>query len=173
MDVTLDYVHSRRQFNTRIGEFQLMQGHLANMYTQLSSNRAFTYSVAHKCDQGKISPMVRRSELSLVGVGGLFFCRSFFLVVAADCATQQDCAAVILSAAEAATQVALTAIQCLGMLAWFIVLELSSTMSPHFSTFPATCLQAAWATLMTTRRVASCAMPSCMRLALAPAKSAA
>lgn len=64
MDVTLDYVHTRKQFETPIGEFQLMQGHLANMYTQLSMNRAYTYSVANKCDQGHISAMVRG------GVGG-------------------------------------------------------------------------------------------------------
>eukprot|EP00730_Choanoeca_flexa_P019011 TRINITY_DN9273_c0_g1_i1.p1 TRINITY_DN9273_c0_g1~~TRINITY_DN9273_c0_g1_i1.p1 ORF type:complete len:411 (+),score=136.51 TRINITY_DN9273_c0_g1_i1:894-2126(+) len=56
MDVTLDYVHTREQFGQRIGEFQLMQGKLADMYTRLSANRAYVYSVAHHCDNGLADP---------------------------------------------------------------------------------------------------------------------
>lgn len=52
MDNVVPYVHERKQFGQAIGEFQLMQGKLADMYTSLNASRAFTYSVATMCDQG-------------------------------------------------------------------------------------------------------------------------
>jgi len=55
MDVVLPYVHERKQFNQPIGEFQLIQGKLADMYTELSASRAYLYSVAQACDKGMVS----------------------------------------------------------------------------------------------------------------------
>ncbi|GBF57185.1 acyl-CoA dehydrogenase [Candidatus Phycosocius bacilliformis] len=52
MDVVLPYVHERRQFGQPIGEFQLMQGKLADMYVTLSTARAYVYAVAKACDRG-------------------------------------------------------------------------------------------------------------------------
>lgn len=53
MDVVLPYVRERKQFGQAIGEFQLVQGKLADMYTRLASSRALVYSVASACDQGR------------------------------------------------------------------------------------------------------------------------
>ena len=53
MDVVLPYVHERKQFGRPIGEFQLMQGKLADMYVTLSATRAYVYSVAKACDRGE------------------------------------------------------------------------------------------------------------------------
>ncbi|HAF87074.1 MAG TPA: acyl-CoA dehydrogenase [Legionellales bacterium] len=55
MDVVLPYVHERKQFNQAIGEFQLIQGKLADMYTQLSAARAYLYAVARACDNQEVS----------------------------------------------------------------------------------------------------------------------
>ena len=52
IDVVLPYVHDRKQFGQAIGEFQLMQGKLADMYTSLSASRAYLYAVARACDRG-------------------------------------------------------------------------------------------------------------------------
>ena len=52
MDATLPYVHDRKQFGRAIGEFQLMQGKVADMYTAMNSCRAYVYSVAQACDRG-------------------------------------------------------------------------------------------------------------------------
>ncbi|KAK9029362.1 hypothetical protein V6N11_026480 [Hibiscus sabdariffa] len=82
LDVVLPYIRERSQFGRPIGEFQLIQGKVADMYTSLQSSRSYVYSVARDCDSGRVDP--------------------------------KDCAGVILSAAERATQVALQAIQCLG-----------------------------------------------------------
>ncbi|KAI9193997.1 hypothetical protein LWI28_014777 [Acer negundo] len=82
LDVVLPYIKERKQFGRSIGEFQFIQGKVADIYTSLQSSRAFVYTVARDCDNGKIDP--------------------------------KDCAAVILCAAEKATQCALEAIQCLG-----------------------------------------------------------
>ncbi|KAM3302930.1 Isovaleryl-CoA dehydrogenase, mitochondrial [Capsicum baccatum] len=82
LDVVLPYVKQREQFGRPIGEFQFVQGKVADMYTSLQSSRSYLYSVARECDRGTIDT--------------------------------KDCAGVILSAAERATQVALQAIQCLG-----------------------------------------------------------
>jgi len=53
LDVVLPYVHERKQFNQAIGEFQLMQGKLADMYAAFSASRAYLYAVANACDKGK------------------------------------------------------------------------------------------------------------------------
>ncbi|GAB5990811.1 isovaleryl-CoA dehydrogenase [Aeromonas enteropelogenes] len=55
MDVVLPYVRERKQFGQPIGEFQLVQGKLADMYTRLASSRALVYSVASACDAGHTS----------------------------------------------------------------------------------------------------------------------
>lgn len=55
MDVVLPYVRERKQFGQAIGEFQLVQGKLADMYTRLASSRALVYSVAAACDKGHTS----------------------------------------------------------------------------------------------------------------------
>ena len=82
LDVVVPYVHERKQFDQPIGQFQLIQGKLADMYTTLSAQRAYVYSVAAACDRGET--------------------------------TRKDAAGCILTAAEAATQMALEAIQILG-----------------------------------------------------------
>lgn len=82
LDIVVPYVHERKQFGQAIGEFQLMQGKLADMYVQLSASRAYVYAVGRACDAGRI--------------------------------TRKDAAGAILYAAEAATQMALQAIQTLG-----------------------------------------------------------
>ncbi len=53
MDMVLPYVHERKQFGKSIGEFQLMQGKLADMYVTLSTTRAYVYAVAQACDRGE------------------------------------------------------------------------------------------------------------------------
>jgi isovaleryl-CoA dehydrogenase len=53
LDLVLPYVRERRQFGTRIGEFQLMQGKLADMYAGYSACRAYVYAVARACDRGE------------------------------------------------------------------------------------------------------------------------
>ena len=53
LDVVLPYVHERKQFGKAIGEFQLMQGKLADMYTTMSACRAYVYAVARACDQAR------------------------------------------------------------------------------------------------------------------------
>ena len=53
MDVVLPYIHERRQFGQPIGEFQLVQGKVADMYVSLNSCRAYVYAVAKACDRGE------------------------------------------------------------------------------------------------------------------------
>jgi isovaleryl-CoA dehydrogenase len=55
MDVVLPYVHDRKQFDQAIGEFQFIQGKLADMYTDLSAARSYLYAVASACDRGLVS----------------------------------------------------------------------------------------------------------------------
>jgi len=55
MDVVVPYVHERKQFGQAIGEFQLMQGKLADMYVMLNASRAYLYAVARACDRGETS----------------------------------------------------------------------------------------------------------------------
>ena len=53
MDVAVPYVHQRRQFGKSIGEFQLVQGKLADMYTTMNASKAYVYTVAQACDRGE------------------------------------------------------------------------------------------------------------------------
>ena len=55
MDIVIPYYHDRKQFDTPIGEFQLMQGKLADMYVDLNTSRAYLYAVAKACDRGEDS----------------------------------------------------------------------------------------------------------------------
>ena len=52
LDLVLPYVHERKQFGRSIGEFQLMQAKLADMYAGLNASRAYVYAVARACDRG-------------------------------------------------------------------------------------------------------------------------
>jgi len=85
MDAVIPYVHERVQFGQPIGEFQLMQGKLADMYTTMQASRAYVYAVAQSLDRGH-----------------------------AGTAARKDAAGAILYAAEKATWMAGEAIQCLG-----------------------------------------------------------
>lgn len=82
LDVVVPYLHERKQFGQPIGEFQLMQGKLADMYVRMNAARAYVYAVAAACDRGETA--------------------------------RKDAAGCILYAAEAATALALEAIQALG-----------------------------------------------------------
>jgi len=53
MDVVVPYIHERKQFGQAIGEFQLIQGKVADMYTTLNACRAYVYTVAKACDRGE------------------------------------------------------------------------------------------------------------------------
>ncbi|MGI9238289.1 MAG: isovaleryl-CoA dehydrogenase [Woeseiaceae bacterium] len=53
MDLVMPYVHDRKQFGRPIGEFQLMQGKIADMYTTMNASRAYVYAVADACDRGR------------------------------------------------------------------------------------------------------------------------
>ncbi|AEH89763.1 isovaleryl-CoA dehydrogenase [Mesorhizobium opportunistum] len=53
LDVAIPYVHERKQFGQAIGEFQLVQGKLADMYTTMNAARAYVYAVAAACDRGQ------------------------------------------------------------------------------------------------------------------------
>ncbi len=53
LDVVVPYIHERRQFDRPIGEFQLMQGKVADMYVALNACRAYVYAVAAACDRGE------------------------------------------------------------------------------------------------------------------------
>ena len=85
MDVVLPYVHERKQFGQSIGEFQLMQGKLADMYSTWQATRSYVYAVGRACDRGDHSRHLRK-----------------------------DAAGAILFAAEKATWMAGEAIQALG-----------------------------------------------------------
>jgi len=85
MDVVVPYVHERKQFGQPIGEFQLMQGKLADMYSTWQATRAYIYSVGRACDRGNHARSLRK-----------------------------DAAAAILYSAEKATWMAGEAIQALG-----------------------------------------------------------
>ena len=85
MDVVVPYMHERKQFGQPIGEFQLMQGKLADMYSTWQATRAYVYSVGRVCDRGGHARSLRK-----------------------------DAAAAILYSAEKATWMAGEAIQALG-----------------------------------------------------------
>ncbi|HYF60069.1 MAG TPA: isovaleryl-CoA dehydrogenase [Burkholderiaceae bacterium] len=89
MDAVVPYVHERKQFGQPIGEFQLMQGKLADMYSTMMACRAYVYEVGKQCD---------RSRAGKIDVRTL----------------RKDAAAAILYSAEKATWMAGEAIQCLG-----------------------------------------------------------
>jgi isovaleryl-CoA dehydrogenase len=55
MDIVLPYIHERKQFGQAIGEFQLMQGKIADMYTTMNAARSYVYMVAKSCDRGQAS----------------------------------------------------------------------------------------------------------------------
>jgi len=85
MDVVVPYVHDRKQFGRSIGEFELMQGKLADMYTTFQACRAYVYAVGRACDRADHARALRK-----------------------------DAAGAILYAAERATWMAGEAIQALG-----------------------------------------------------------
>ena len=88
MDVVVPYVHDRKQFGQPIGEFQLMQGKLADMYSTMMATRAYVYAVGQACDRARTPDDIR--------------------------ALRKDAAGAILFAAEKATWMAGEAIQSLG-----------------------------------------------------------
>jgi len=53
MDVVVPYIHERKQFGTPIGEFQLMQGKIADMYTTMNACKAYVYALGAACDRGE------------------------------------------------------------------------------------------------------------------------
>jgi len=96
MDVALPYLHERKQFNQPIGEFQLMQGKLADMYTTWQATRAYVYAVGRMCDKTSHldHPASRSSQQAR--------------------ALRKEAAGAILYAAEKATWMAGETIQILG-----------------------------------------------------------
>ena len=65
LDVVLPYVRERKQFGKAIGEFQLMQAKIADMYVALNSSRAYVYAVAKSCDAGRTTRFDAASALLL------------------------------------------------------------------------------------------------------------
>lgn len=63
MDIVVPYIHDRKQFNRSIGEFQLVQGKIADMYAELNASRAYAYAVAKACDRGEKS---RKDSAALI-----------------------------------------------------------------------------------------------------------
>jgi isovaleryl-CoA dehydrogenase len=53
LDLVLPYIHERKQFGQPIGEFQLVQGKLADMYVAMNAAKAYVYAVAKACDRGE------------------------------------------------------------------------------------------------------------------------
>jgi isovaleryl-CoA dehydrogenase len=53
MDLVMPYIHDRKQFGQPIGEFQLVQGKIADMYTEMNASRAYVYAVAQAADRGR------------------------------------------------------------------------------------------------------------------------
>ena len=88
MDVVVPYIHERKQFGQAIGEFQLMQGKIADMYSTMMACRAYVYAVGQACDRADNAAAVR--------------------------ALRKDAAGAILYSAEKATWMAGEAIQTLG-----------------------------------------------------------
>lgn len=77
LDLTLSYVATREQFKKKIGEFQLMQGKVADMYTKLQASRGYLYSLAKAADEGKVS----NTDCASV----ILFCSESATQVALDC----------------------------------------------------------------------------------------
>lgn len=55
LDLVLPYVHTRKQFEQPIGQFQFIQGKLADLYAELSASRAYLYAIARACDAGRVT----------------------------------------------------------------------------------------------------------------------
>ncbi|MEO0362204.1 MAG: acyl-CoA dehydrogenase family protein, partial [Pseudomonadota bacterium] len=55
LDHVMPYMHERKQFGQPVGDFQLMQGKIADMYTAMNSARAYVYAVAAACDRGQVT----------------------------------------------------------------------------------------------------------------------
>ncbi|EHD2251226.1 isovaleryl-CoA dehydrogenase [Vibrio vulnificus] len=55
LDAVIPYIHDRKQFGQPIGEFQLVQGKLADMYTQMNAAHSYVYTVAAACDRGEVT----------------------------------------------------------------------------------------------------------------------
>ena len=66
MDVVVPYVHERQQFGQPIGEFQLMQGKLADMYTTMQASRAYVYAVAQALDRGHAGTGARKDAAGAI-----------------------------------------------------------------------------------------------------------
>ncbi|MBS0308558.1 MAG: isovaleryl-CoA dehydrogenase [Proteobacteria bacterium] len=88
MDVVVPYIHDRKQFGQAIGEFQLMQGKMADMYSTMMACKSYVYAVGQACDRAHTPDAVR--------------------------ALRKDAAGAILYSAEKATWMAGEAIQALG-----------------------------------------------------------
>ena len=63
LDVVVPYIHERRQFNKPIGEFQFIQGKVADIYSTLNASRAYAYAVAQACDRGETT---RKDSASVI-----------------------------------------------------------------------------------------------------------
>jgi isovaleryl-CoA dehydrogenase len=55
LEIALNYVHERQQFGKPIGEFQLVQAKIADMYTKMNASRSYSYTVAAACDRGNVT----------------------------------------------------------------------------------------------------------------------
>jgi isovaleryl-CoA dehydrogenase len=66
MDITLPYMHERKQFGQKIGDFQLMQGKLADMYSIWQATRAYVYAVGQACDRSDHSRGLRKDAASAI-----------------------------------------------------------------------------------------------------------
>jgi isovaleryl-CoA dehydrogenase len=71
LDLIVPYLHDRRQFGRPIGEFQLMQAKLADLYTAYNSSRAYAYAVARACDAGRTSRFDAAACLMLASESGV------------------------------------------------------------------------------------------------------
>jgi isovaleryl-CoA dehydrogenase len=67
MDLVVPYLHERKQFGQAIGEFQLMQGKLADMYTRMNAAKAYVYAVARACDAGRTARKDAAGAILLAG----------------------------------------------------------------------------------------------------------
>ncbi len=66
MDITLPYKHERKQFGQKIGDFQLMQGKLADMYSTWQATRAYVYAVGQACDRSDQSRALRKDAAGAI-----------------------------------------------------------------------------------------------------------
>jgi len=66
MDIVIPYLHDRKQFGQSIGEFQLMQGKIADMYTTWQACRAYVYAVGQACDRADHSRTLRKDAAGAI-----------------------------------------------------------------------------------------------------------